>query len=107
MILGFTDAEGCFHVSFSKSNNGYGFLFDIAQKGDDNKIFILDKLVDFLGVGKVYKHYRDNLWYYRVTGLNNNKIVIDYFENAPHPFLTKKNNSFLLWKFLHCVKKNT
>src|ERR1700759_2460222 len=31
-IIGFIDAEGCFHVSFGK-NNSYKILFDLAQKG--------------------------------------------------------------------------
>jgi LAGLIDADG endonuclease len=59
-LVGFTDAEGCFHAHFSKKNNGYSILFNIAQKGKGNKEFILDNLNVLFGVGKVSRHYYEN-----------------------------------------------
>jgi hypothetical protein len=105
-FIGFVDAEGCFHVNFNKSNNTFKILFDLAQKGENNKIIILDKLIDSLGIGKVYKHSQDNVWYYRINGLNDNGVVIDYFDNFHYTFLTKKYNSYLLWKFIHNAISN-
>jgi hypothetical protein len=100
-FIGFVDAEGCFHVSFNKNNEGYRILFDIAQKGKDNKIFILDKLPLFFGVGTVNKHYQENNWNFRITGLSNTLKVINYFDKSKFTFLTKKSTSYLLWKEIH------
>ena len=60
-LIGFIDAEGCFHVSLAASNNNFRLLFDLAQKGTDSKVIVLDKLVQLLKVGRVYKHYHDNI----------------------------------------------
>ena len=100
-FTGFVDAEGCFHANFSKNNNGYSLIFDIAQKGEDNKE-ILNKLSLLFGVGKVKKHlHGEDIWYYRVSGISDTKIIMDYFDKFNFTFLTKKYNSFLLWKIIH------
>ena len=95
-LIGFIDAEGCFHISFSLNNNNFNLLFDLAQKGADNKEIVLDKLVQLFKVGKVYKHYNNNNWYYRVTGLSNTLVLINYFDSFKFTFLTKKATSYLL-----------
>jgi hypothetical protein len=100
-FIGFVDAEGCFHVSFNKNNEGYKILFDISQKGKENKIFILDKLPLFFGIGTVNKHYQENNWNFRITGLSNTLKVINYFDKSKFAFLTKKSTSYLLWKEIH------
>ena len=100
-LIGFVDAEGCFHVSFSKNSNGFNFCFDLAQKGEENKELILDKLVLLFGVGKVRKHYYENIWYYRVSGIKNNLVIINHFLKFKFSFLTIKFNSFYLWKTIH------
>ncbi|RKF65803.1 putative intron-encoded endonuclease aI5 [Erysiphe neolycopersici] len=66
-LIGFVDAEGCFHTGFSLNNNKYHLLFDLAQKGANNKEIVLDKFVELFKVGAVYKHYHDNNWNYRVN----------------------------------------
>ena len=101
-FIGFVDAEGCFHVSFIKnSKNSFRILFDIAQKGEDNKKMILEKLCLLFGVGIVNKHYFENIWYYRVSGFSNTKIIMKYFDSSNYSFLTKKSTSYLLWKEIH------
>lgn len=96
-LIGFVDAEGCFHVSFKK-NNSYSLVFDICQKGEEDRKKVLAKLVNLFEVGKVYPHYHKNIWHYRVTGLLNNQKIINYFDNCNYTFLTKKASSFVLWK---------
>lgn len=64
------DSEGCFHVPLSKNHNGYSFLFEIAQKGEENKIVLLDKWVFLFGVGRVRPHFYKGNWHYRITGLS-------------------------------------
>jgi len=101
-FIGFVDAEGCFHVSFKKnSKNSFSILFDLAQKGEENKTMILDKLPLLLGVGKVYKHYIANVWNYRVNGFSNTKVLMNYFDKSKYSFLTKKSTSYFLWKEIH------
>ncbi len=101
-FIGFVDAEGCFHVSFIKnSKNSFRILFDLNQKGEENKKRILDKLPLLFGVGKVNKHYHENNWSYRVSGFSNTKILMKYFDNSKYSFLTKKSTSYLIWKEIH------
>ena len=101
-FIGFVDAEGCFHVSFIKnSRNSFRILFDLAQKGEENKKMILDKLPLLFGVGVVNKHYHENNWNYRVCGFSNTKVLMEYFDNSKYSFLTKKSTSYLIWKEIH------
>jgi hypothetical protein len=89
-LIGFVEAEGCFHVSFSKTKNTFKFIFDLTQKGEDNKEYILDKLVKLFGVGAVYKHSKKGIWSFRVGGITANKVIIDYFYQFSYSFLTIK-----------------
>jgi hypothetical protein len=104
-IIGFIDAEGCFHSSI-KDNGYYKILFDLAQKGSENKKFILDKLVSLFEVGAVYKHYQEETWYYRISGLANTDLFIKKLETLKYAFLTKKGVSYTLWKNIHSSLKN-
>lgn len=105
-FIGFTDGEGCFHVSFSPKGSFYHFLFDLAQKGEENKTILLEKLAALFGVGKVYKHYQANVWYYRVSGLSDNKVLMSYFDSFKYTFFTKKSSSYLIWKKIHSSISN-
>jgi len=99
-LIGFVDAEGCFHVSFSKSNKSFRFIFDLSQKGKENKEKVLEKLNSLFGVGKVYRHFYKNNWSYRINGLSQCKVLINFFDKSEFTFLTKKYNSYLLWKVI-------
>lgn len=95
-LLGFIDAEGCFHVSFSKNNNKFTLLFDLSQKGEDNKEVFLKKLVQLFKTGHVRNHYHDNNWSYRISGLKSTEVLINYLDNINYKFLTKKSTSYVL-----------
>ena len=100
-LLGFIDAEGCFHVGFSslrEENRYYRLCFDLTQKGVDNKKVVLDRLFELFKVGIINRHYHDNIWYFRVSGLYDTLAVINYLENSDFTLLTKKASSYLLWK---------
>ena len=100
-LIGFVDAEGCFHVGFSKYNKSYRILFDITQKGEEN-LNILKQLINYFKIGKISKHSNGkNIWSYRVNGLNDTKCLIEYFDKFELTFLSKKYNSYILWKILH------
>jgi len=106
-LIGFVDAEGSFHVSFSEKNkSSFKILFDLPQKGADNKEVILKKLVSLFGVGTVCKHFHEDNWSFRVNGLSNSKVIMDYLDKFNYTFLTKKYNSYLVWKIIHKQIKN-
>ena len=92
---------GCFLASFPLNKNSFCILFYLAQKGEYNKKIVLDKLVHLFGVGKVYKHSQNNNWFYRVNGLSNTKVLINYFYNSKFTFFTQKATSYLVWKQIH------
>jgi len=104
-FIGYVDAEGCFHVSFkgkvSLKKSPFRIIFDLAQKGKDNKEMILNKLKLLFGVGTVNKHYHEDIWNYRVSGLKDTKVIMNYFDKNNYTFLTKKYNSYFLWKLIH------
>lgn len=97
-LIGFADAEGCFHVGFSLTTNSYALSFDLAQKGRESKEIVLDNFFQLFKVGKVSKHYHENIWQYRVNGLSDTSVIINYFDSLNFTFLTKKAASYLLWK---------
>jgi len=52
LIIGFVDAEGSFHVSFSEKNKKFvQNLFDLPQKGADNKEVIFKKISLTIWIG--------------------------------------------------------
>lgn len=115
-LSGFTDAEGCFYCNIKKhngplrgdnSNNPakgghiykdiyrYKLCFDISQKWEINKP-VLDRLAFLLNIGNVYKHNVPNVWYYRVTGVNNCNSLLSYFDK--YPLKGNKLNVYILFK---------
>lgn len=96
-LAGFTDSEGCFSVSIY-GNNRYNILFDLAQKGEENKE-ILELFVILFNVGKIYKHSNKFTYYYRVNGLLDTAKLFNYFNT--YELRTKKLKSYILWKDLH------
>ena len=81
----------------------YDIIFDIAQKHIENKI-VLDKLIILFNTGKVNKHSVPNVWYYRVTGVNNCSKLLEYFDK----YTLKSNYSntlyYIIPKFIHYIK---
>lgn len=96
-LAGFTDSEGCFSVSIY-GHNRYNILFDLAQKGEENKE-ILELFVTLFNVGKIYKHSNKFTYYYRVNGLSDTAKLFNYFNT--YELRTKKLKSYILWKDLH------
>lgn len=95
-LSGFTDSEGCFSVSIKKK--GFNICFDIAQKHKEN-VKILEHLQFLFNAGKVYSHSVKNVYYYRITGLQNVTKIFPYFDS--YTLRSKKIKSYILWKDLH------
>uniref|UniRef100_UPI00211412E5 hypothetical protein n=1 Tax=Aspergillus sclerotioniger TaxID=319627 RepID=UPI00211412E5 len=96
-LTGFTDGEGCFTCSIGNTK-GFSFNFNISQKWEENSE-VLKHLCDLFNGGVLSKHYVDNVYEYRIAGLNNCKNIFSYFDS--YRLLTKKFISYSLWKEIH------
>jgi len=94
-LTGFTDAEGCFTVSFLKNSNAFRLRFIVSQKGDSN-LPILSHLILLFKAGALEGHSAKYNYSYILTGANSCFNVYDYFNHFP--LKTKKFISFELWK---------
>ena len=92
-LTGFTDAEGCFTVSFLKNSNAFRLRFIISQKGDTN-LPILSHLILFFKAGVLEAHSVKSNYSYILIGEKACFNVYDYFYNFP--LKTKKAISFEL-----------
>ena len=93
-VVGFTDAEGCFHVSVLKHPEmtvGYQVLPEFVVVQHERDVQILYALKRFFGYGVVRRNHADRMCY-RVRSLDGLKYICDFF--LKHPLKTKKNVEF-------------
>lgn len=95
-IAGFTDAEGCFHVSFKKSG-GFLICYQLSQKHTANK-GILKHIRNLFGQGVIVGHSNDN-WVLKIASLPRCSAVFPYFEKFT--LLSKKALSYEKWKVIY------
>lgn len=97
-IVGFTDGEGCFHVSInriSKMSLGWQVLpeFRIVQHEKDEQV--LERIKDYFGFGKVVINRTDHHGTrkeFRVRGIDNLRKIVDFFKR--YPLNTSKQKDF-------------
>ena len=97
-ISGFTDGEGCFHISINKISGmslGWQVLpeFRIVQHEKDEAV--LYKIKNYFGFGEVKINRTDNHGTrkeFRVRGLENLKKLIEFFNKFP--LNTSKSKDF-------------
>lgn len=85
-IVGFTDGEGCFHISLNKLSGmslGWQVLpeFRIVQHEKDQKL--LENIRDYFGFGSVEINRTDHHGTrkeFRVRGLENLKKIVSFFK---------------------------
>jgi LAGLIDADG endonuclease len=97
-LSGFTDAEGCFTVSFLSNSNAFRLRYIITQKGDDN-LPILSHLILLFIAGRLEAHSKKSNYSYILSGNKNCYNIYDYFDKFP--LKTKKALSLKLWKEIH------
>ena len=97
-LAGFTDAEGCFTVSFLSNSNAFRIRYLVSQKGDVN-VPILSNLILLFKAGTIEAHSKKSNYSYIINGEKACYSVYDYFDN--YPLKTKKLTSYLLWKEIH------
>jgi len=96
-FAGFTDGEGCFTCSIGE-NKGFSFNFNISQKWEIN-IKVLEYFSVLFNGGIVSKHSEENVYEFRIGGVNNCKTIFPYFDK--YTLYTKKSLSYVLWKNIH------
>lgn len=105
-LTGFTDAEGCFTVSFlSKPSNAFRLRYFVSLKGDVN-LPILSHLVLLFKGGSLEAHSAKSNYSYILSGKDNCFKLYDYLTNFP--LKTKKAFSLDLWQQINAkiVNKN-
>ena len=102
-IVGFTDGEGCFHISINKIDKmklGWQVLpeFRIVQNKYDEQV--LYQIQKYFGFGQITVNRKDHYGVrkeFRDRGLENLTQIIEFFEK--HPLQTKsKQENFQLFK---------
>ena len=108
-ISGFTDAEGCFTISFLNKDNKdirYRVRYILSQKYEVNKYILNHIKNEFFKLdskGLVVPHSINDNYELRINGLKNCLNIISYFNK--HPLLSKKKESLLLFiKILNEIK---
>lgn len=96
-LLGFTEAEGCFTISFLSNAVGYRIRYIVSQKGDIN-LPILSYLITLFGVGVVEGHSKKDNYSYIVSGLSNINNIYPYFDSNLDNFQGIKKDSYLAFK---------
>jgi hypothetical protein len=96
-LLGFTEAEGCFTVSFLKSSFVYRARYIISQKGVDN-LPVFSHIMLLFGVGKIEGHHQKENYSLIVSGVKNLSAIYAYFDHRP--FIGIKGESYALFKKL-------
>lgn len=97
-VVGFTDGEGCFHVSIvrnPKTTLGYQVIPEFTIVQHERDIQILYALKRFFRCGVVRRNH-GNRWAFRVRRLSCLKGVCDFFTR--HPLKTKKNVDFIRFR---------
>lgn len=98
-LAGFTDAEGCFTVSFlAQPRHAFRLRFIISQKGDVN-LPILSHLILLFQTGSIETHTNQSNYSYICSGKKNCYKVYAYFDLFQ--LKTKKQKSYTLWKQIH------
>lgn len=92
---GFTDAEGCFTVSFLRGSSTYRIRYLVSQKGREN-LPVLSHFILMFGTGVIEAHSKKENFNFMISGSKNCVKAYPYFEIFS--LKTKKKESFALWK---------
>ena len=107
-IVGFTDGEGCFHVSINKipkMSLGWQVLpeFRIVQHEKDEKV--LEKIKDYFNFGKVVINRTDHHGTrkeFRVRGMKNLREIVNFFKKN-HLKTSKRKNFEIFSKVIEIM----
>jgi hypothetical protein len=74
---GFTDAEGCFTISFLLGTP-FCIRYILTQKGENNKA-VLQSFIHFFNTGAIEKHSKPHVYSYVMSACKNCFNVYPYF----------------------------
>jgi hypothetical protein len=97
-ITGFTDGEGCFYIGLSPDknyNSGYRVKLSFQIGLHEKDLGLLKLIISYFGVGKISK-LASNSVLYRVTSIDELKVIIDHFDR--YPLISYKYKDYLLFK---------
>ena len=100
-LAGFTQADGCFHISVAKSKThktGYSVRLEYSLKQDDN--FPLKLLYDAMKMGNL-SQYSTGVWCYKSTGFKTAFNLINYFDN--YNLFAGKYKSYLKFRKVYIM----
>lgn len=105
-LTGFTDAEGSFVLSITKSDelkSGWVIKprFSISLHKKD--IFVLEAIKNYLGAGNIHKQDTDSIQY-RVSSIKDLQLVIDHFDK--YPLISQKFADYSLFKQAYLLLVN-
>lgn len=103
-VQGFTDGEGCFHVSVSKNNSarlGYqvSLEFSITQHIRDKEL--IEKLIKFFGCGYIIHDTSMKVQYRIRDRVELEKYLFPFFD--AYPLLTIKSKDYEDFKKVHAM----
>ena len=99
-LLGFTEAEGSFTISFLSNSDAFRTRFILSQKGDIN-LPILSKCIELFHTGKIEGHSKKDNYSFIISGLKNISNLYPYFDKNFNHFLGIKKDSYLKFKELN------
>ena len=106
-ISGITDGKGCFTCCLLSNTTAYRFRYILTQKWEANKA-VLEHITNmfnkYLAKGSVLAHSVNNVWEIRINGVKNCEGLFVYFDE--YNLKTRKLESYLKWKLLHCKLTN-
>lgn len=102
-LLGFTEAEGCFTISFLNNSLAFRTRYIISQKGDIN-VPILSQLILLFQGGKIEAHSKKDNYSYIMSGITNVEKLYIYFDK--YDFKGIKGQSYIAFKELNKRIKN-
>lgn len=111
-LLGFTEASGCFTASILMNSNKYRLRYILSQKYEINKYvleYILElfntnyNLIDSCG-SVIVNSNSSNIYELHINGYKNILLIFKYFDK--YPFISKKRDSYKLFKELVNLIKN-
>lgn len=101
-LLGFTEAEGCFTISFLSNSSAFRTRFIITQK-DAINLPVLSKLISIFGGGKIEGHSAKDTYSYIMSGIKNISLIYPYFDKNIENFLGIKIESYKKFKTLNSL----
>lgn len=99
--IGFTEAEGCFTISFIKNSNAYRTRFILTQKGAESVQPVFSKQIQQFGVGVIEGHSKKDNYNYIVSGIRNIIKLYEYFDKYKYLFQGSKKESYLKFKAIN------